>query len=133
MDQFKRVLHPPLCLAQERASLLLASEARVVKLIHLVDGRKSLDHILMRHPPQHRHVDVPQSSMPMPYALLAMLCQAHQLCHTNSEQVQPVPHMLNSSPQLPTWLTSTHHPLLDADVVSHLVELADAYDVRHQP
>jgi hypothetical protein len=56
MDQFQCMLSPLVSLAREQAPLLLAGEAHIEELVHLLDGGEASDQLIT----QRRHVDVAQ-------------------------------------------------------------------------
>jgi hypothetical protein len=81
------------------------------------------------HLPQRQHVDVTEPSVPTPAIFLVTCHQTNYLCNVEVQHIQPVRHVIHQSQKPSAWLTDPHHTIVDIDLVSHLVELANTHNV----
>jgi hypothetical protein len=75
---------------------------------------------------------MPEHGVPAPGTLLTVGGQANRLCNDDVDHIKPIHGTPHPGQQSPAWLTDAHHPLLDGDIVPHLVELSHANNVGRE-
>jgi hypothetical protein len=71
--------------------------------------------------------------MPVPCILFSPRRLADRLCNVDVQHIQPVPSLLDPCQQSSIGLVNHHRLHLDVDIISRLVELADAHNILREP
>jgi len=77
-------------LAGEGEPPLLGEDAGVVELLHVLDSRHALHHLLVAELLQGLEVEVPKALVPPPGVVVAAGCKTHGLRHLHVEDVKAV-------------------------------------------
>jgi hypothetical protein len=77
-------------LVGEREPPLLGEDAGVAELLHVLDSRHALHHLLVFEQLQGLEVEVPKALVPPPGVIVAAGCKTHGLRHLHVEDVQAI-------------------------------------------
>jgi hypothetical protein len=69
---------------------LLGEDATVIELLHVLDSRHALHHLLVAKLLQGLEVEVPKALVPPPGVVVAAGCKAHELRYLHMDDVEAV-------------------------------------------
>jgi hypothetical protein len=104
---------------------VLADEASIAELINLVQQRHPTNKLVPHHPPQGVEVDMPIAGVLEPRIFFGMGSVAYRACDVDVEHVQPACIPVDLGEEASLFITDPHHSVLDQDLVSGFIELAN--------
>jgi hypothetical protein len=108
-------------LAGEREPPLLGEDAGVAELLHVLDSRHALRHLLVAELLQGLEVEVPKALVPPPGVVIAAGCKAHGLRHLHMENVEAVGASIHLGEKAMMVIPDPQDPVLDLHTQAVLV------------
>ena len=109
----------------------LGEDAGVAKLLHVLDSRHALHHLLVAELLQGLEVEVPKALVPPPGVVVTAGCKTHGLRHLHVEDVKAVGASVHLDEKATMAIPDTQDPVLDLHARAVLIQLAQADDGVH--
>ena len=107
---------------------LLGGDVGVAQLLHMVDARHALHHLLVAELLQGLEVEVPKAPVPPPGFIVLPSCKTKRLCHLYVKNVEAVAPHVHLGEKSVTRIPNAKHAVLDLHARAILIQLSQADD-----
>ena len=113
VHELQLLLGAEACLVGEGELPLLDADVGVIELLHVLDSRHALDHLLVVELLQGLEVEVPKALVPLLGVIVVASCMTHGLHHLHVEDIEAVGASIHLGEKAAMAIPDVQDPVLD--------------------